>query len=70
VIKASGVCELDDIDDVDDEFTEKYSELLALYSMWQANPALMFADEQDDEFFFQVYHEFEDYWASLTVSAA
>ena len=64
-VKASGVCELDDIDDVDEEFTEKYSELLALYAMWQANPALMFADEQDDELLFQTYHEFEDYWTSL-----
>ena len=65
MIKQYDVCEIADIDDVDSDFSDRYENLLDLHAMWQANPALHFADAHEDEFFTTVYLEFERYWDCL-----
>jgi hypothetical protein len=65
LIKQYGVCDISDVDDVGSEWSQKYEQLLDLYTMWRANPALAFADDEDDEFLAATYHEFERYWDCL-----
>ena len=64
-IEEYGVCDIADIDDMEADWGEHYDQLLDLYAMWKANPALPFADDQDDEFLTATYHEFERYWDCL-----
>lgn len=64
-IKRHGVCEVADVDDIGDGSEDRYEELLELYSMWKANPALQFADDHDDEFLVSTYRDFEYYWECL-----
>ena len=65
LIAKYGVTEVSDVDTLDDGWAEKYEQLLDLYAMWRANPALPFADDQDDDFLAAAYHEFERYWDYL-----
>ncbi len=64
-IRQLGVCDIADIDDLDDGIGDQYDLLLDLHAMWHANPALAFADDHDDEFFRDAYLEFERYWDGL-----
>jgi DNA-binding SARP family transcriptional activator len=59
-IKEHDICNVD-VDDVATEYIEMYENLLDLHAMWNTNPALPFADDQDDEFLVSRYHEFERY---------
>jgi hypothetical protein len=65
LIKQYGVCEITDVDDMDSDWIDRYERLLDLYTMWRANPALPFSDDEDDEFLATSYHEFERYWDCL-----
>ena len=61
-----GVCNIaDDVDSMAPEYVGMYEKLLDLHVMWKANPALPFADDQDDEFLVSRYHDFERYWDCL-----
>ncbi len=64
-IRQLGVCDIADIDDLDDGISDQYELLLDLHTMWHANPALPFADDYDDELFRDAYLEFERYWDGL-----
>jgi hypothetical protein len=64
-VRQLGVCDIADIDDLDDGIGDQYELLLDLYTMWHANPALAFADDHDDEFSRDAYLEFERYWDGL-----
>ena len=60
-----GVCDIADVDNMASGLVENYEQLLDLHSMWRANPAWLFADDEDDEFLVTAYHEFERYWDCL-----
>lgn len=60
-----GICDIADIDSVTSKHIGRYEQLLELYAMWKSNPALPFADDQDDEFLAARYHDFERYWDGL-----
>ena len=64
-IEQLGVSDIGDVDDIDDDFRDKYDQLLDLHAMWKANPALQFADDYDDHFLNGRYHKFERYWDYL-----
>jgi len=59
------VCNITDVDNVAPEHVDMYEKLLELHTMWKTNPALPFADDQDDEFLASRYHDFERYWDCL-----
>lgn len=59
------ICNISDVDSVVPEQVDMYEKLLDLYAMWKTNPALPFADYQDDEFLISRYHDFERYWDCL-----
>jgi hypothetical protein len=63
-IEEYGVCDISDVDDSEVGWADNYDQMLDLYSMWKANPALPFADDED-EFLAAAYHEFERYWDCL-----
>jgi DNA-binding SARP family transcriptional activator len=65
LIARYGICDIVDIDTMASAPIDRYEQLLELYAMWQANPALPFADDQDDEFLAARYHDFERYWDGL-----
>lgn len=65
LITRYGICDIADIDAMTSEHIDRYEQLLELYTMWKANPALPFADDQDDDFLAVRYHDFERYWDSL-----
>lgn len=65
LIARYGICDIADIDTMASAHIDRYEQLLELYAMWQANPALPFADDQDDEFLAARYHDFERYWDGL-----
>lgn len=64
-IEEYGVCDVTDVDDMEAGWIDNYDQLLELHAMWKANPALPFADDQDDERLTATYHEFERYWDCL-----
>jgi len=59
-IEEHDICEVD-VDDVAAAYIDVYENLLDLHETWKMNPALPFADDQDDEFLASRYHEFERY---------
>ena len=65
LITAYDVCNISDVDNVIPEHVDMYEKLLELHTMWKTNPALPFADDQDDEFLASRYHDFERYWDCL-----
>ena len=65
LVEAYGVNDVADVDSVGPEHLDMYEKLLDLHAMWKANPALPFADDQDDEFLASRYHDFERYWDCL-----
>lgn len=64
-LKRLSVCDVADVDDLPSDFADKYDELLDLYGLWKANPALPFADDYDDELLVSTYREFEHGWECL-----
>lgn len=65
LITRYGICDIADIDTMTAEHVDRYEQMLELYTMWKANPALPFADDQDDEFLASRYQDFERYWDCL-----
>ena len=65
LITRYGICDIADIDTITAEQVDRYEQMLELYAMWKANPALPFADYQDDEFLTSRYQDFERYWDYL-----
>jgi len=65
LVEEYGVGNIADVDSVAPEHLDMYEKLLDLHAMWKANPALPFADDQDDEFLASRYHDFERYWNCL-----
>ena len=65
LVEAYDVSNIADVDNVAPEHLDMYEKLLDLHAMWKANPALPFADDQDDEFLASRYHDFERYWDCL-----
>jgi DNA-binding SARP family transcriptional activator len=59
-IEEHEICNVD-VDSVAAEYIDMYEKLLDLHAMWKTNPALPFADDQDDEYLVSRYHEFERY---------
>jgi DNA-binding SARP family transcriptional activator len=55
------LCNFADIDDIGSTQIDLYDNLLDLYAQWKTNPALSFADEQDDEYLASRYLDFERY---------
>lgn len=64
-IKEYQVCDVPDVDNIDSSLVDQYGRLLELHAMWRANPALPFADDTDDEFLADTYHDYERYWDCL-----
>jgi hypothetical protein len=48
-VRASGACDVDDVDDVAEEFQERYPYLLELQHTWTANPLQPFEDFEDEQ---------------------
>lgn len=65
LIREYRVCDIADVDSMTSGLIDNYEQLLDLHSMWRANPASPFADDEEDEFLLFAYHEFERYWDCL-----
>jgi hypothetical protein len=65
LVRRYELCDVADVDDVAVELGDRYEELLDLYAMWRANPALPFAGDSGDDHLAAAYFDFERYWDCL-----